>query len=59
MTKVAKALVIAEQGKLLDFKGKTFDELTADEIEPKEDEDTVEIEEDDDSDKESVDPPPR
>ena len=35
LTKVAKALLLAEQGKILDHKGKLFEKLTALEVEPK------------------------
>ena len=60
LTKVAKALVIAEQGRLLDYKGKSFDELTSQDAEPKEDdEDIDDIEEDDESAEEFQEPPPK
>ena len=59
LTKVAKALVLAQSGKLLDYKGKSFEELTAEDVEPEDDEDIEEIEENNESDEDHDQPPPK
>ena len=59
LTKVAKALVLAQQGEIFDYNGKYFEELTAEDVEPEDDEDIEEIEENNESDEDHDQPPPK
>jgi len=52
-------LVLAQQGEIFDYNGKYFEELTAEDVEPKDDEDIEEIEESNESDEEHDQPSPK